>query len=226
MTPRQTGICRGWHVALVALVAAAGFGSPALAQAPPVTTSPLEVSVGATVNGLFNDVNSAPACVELGLPCAHEHPDQVTGYGGNASLARNLSPLVAIAGDVSIFADAWLERESPLVVHRRLTYVRSVAAGPRFSTGFFDPGTGDRSPGRFFAQVLGGIESSGVVPARPVVILGVGADVLFVGSAGGSGGASRVPGLRLAIDYRLSPGEGRNFSGWRFGVAVLIGPRV
>jgi hypothetical protein len=180
------------------------FGTPARAQAPPVTTSPFDVAVGATLNGLFSDVNSVPACVELGLPCAHEHPDQVSGFGGNAALARNLSSKVAIAGDVSIFADAC----------------------PRFTTGFFDPGTGDRCPGRFFAQVLGGVESSGVVPVRPVVILGVGSDVLFVGSAGGSGGKSRVPGLRLTIDYRLSPGEGRNFSGWRFGVAVLIGPRV
>lgn len=216
-----------WRLVGFVVCGAIAFAPAAWAQAAAVMPSAFDISVGVTVNGLLNDVNSAPACADLGLPCTHEHPEKVSGFGGNATVARNLTPHLAIAGDLSVFADHWIERESPLTTRRKVSYVSSIAAGPRCSTGFFDPGNGDRSPGRFFAQVLVGAESSHVVAARPLVILGAGADVLFPRQAsGGMGPPSRAPGLRLALDYRLTPGAGRNFSGWRFVAAIVIGPRA
>jgi len=216
-----------WRLVGFAVCGAIAFESAAWAQAAAVTPSAFDVSVGVTVNGLFQDVNSAPGCAELGLPCTHEYPDKVSGFGGSATVARNLTPRVAIAGDVSAFADHWAERESPLITRRRVAYVSAIAAGPRWSTGFFDPGNGDRSPGRFFAQVLVGAESGHVVAVRPLLILGAGADVLFPRQASGKmGPPARAPGLRLGLDYRLTPGSGRNFSGWRFVAAIVIGPRT
>ena len=90
-----------WRLVGFAVCSAIAFESAAWAQAAAVTPSAFDVSVGVTVNGLFHDVNSAPACAELGLPCTHEHPDKVSGLGGSATVARNLTPHVAIAGDVS-----------------------------------------------------------------------------------------------------------------------------
>jgi hypothetical protein len=32
--------------------------------------------------------------------------------------------------------------------------------------------------------------------------------------------------LRLGLDYRLSPGRGRNLSGYRFMIGGVFGPRL
>lgn len=200
-----------------------GFASTAAAQAPPVQDGAVDVAIGFTTNTLSQDVNAAPACVDLNFPCTHEHPAKFSGAGLTGAVAANITRTLAIAGDVSAFSTAWTQRDSPLASSTRRTIVTSFAAGPRVSTGFFDPGTGDREPGRFFAQLLAGAEVDRMGPARPVVVVGAGTDVLFPHR---SSPGAHAPGLRLAFDYRRVGGGGRNFSGWRLVAGLLLGPRA
>lgn len=193
--------------------------TPALAQqAPRVMLSPIEVAPGVTFDGVFQDVNAAPHCVALSFPCTHERASKVSGVGVDVSIAANLTSQLALAGDVGTFTTGW-DAPAVLQANRQSTRVTSLAGGARVSTGFFDDGSGDRIPGRFFGQVLVGLETSGVVPVRPMVLVGAGSDVLIPSGR-------RGVGVHLGIDYRVTPGSGRNFSGWRFILGTVFGPRI
>ena len=218
----------GSHFLLV-LSALVLVSTPAWAQpAQNVKLSPVEVSLGLTINGLFQDVNTLPDCSILSLPCTHAAPAKFSGLGLNVSVSRNLSERLAITGEVGRFSSGWDSLGSLREHRREAAHATSVLVGPRVSTGFFYPGNGDREPGRFFGQILAGGEASDVAPLRPAFLLGGGADVII--PLGGSRGTGTSPvhalTLRLALDYRLTPGTGRNLSGWRFVSGVVFGPRL
>lgn len=185
----------------------------------------LEASIGLTVNGLAQDVNSVPHCLNLALPCTHSTPSRFSGFGVNVSLSRNLSNRLAIAGDVSTFAAAWDGRVAAGAPRRAVAHATSVVVGPRVSTGFFYPGNGDRTPGRFFGHILAGGEASDVAPLRPALLVGGGSDVI-IPWGGESDGSPHSVTLRMGLDYRLTPGGERNLSGWRFVLGFVLGPRV
>ena len=86
-----------------------------------------------------------------------DQASQSTGAGLDLSGAINLGPRAAFVGDVARDAGG----------------APSLTAGGRISTGFFDPGTGDGIPGRFFAHALAGAQS-GDIEGRFVVLLGAG----------------------------------------------------
>ena len=201
--------------------------SPAWAQQKrDVELTPVEAAIGVTFNALLQDVNSAPDCVALSLPCTHEKPSRFSGFGLNVAVARNLSERFAIATDLSLFEHRW---DTSDAAHGRVpaaSTVKSFFLGPRFSTKFYYPGNHDPSPGRFFGQVLVGAEGSSDVPLRPALLLGAGTDVLIPRRASRSAGPgpSIDLALRLALDYLLAPGSGRNVSGWRFAFGLVIGP--
>jgi hypothetical protein len=191
-----------------------------------VELTPVEVAIGPTINALLQDVNTAPDCVALSLPCTHEKPSRFAGFGLNLAVAGNLSERFAIAADLSLFEQRW---DSSDATHGRVpvaSTVKSLFVGPRFSTKFYYPGNRDPSPGRFFGQVLVGTEGSSDVPSRPALLLGAGADVLIPRGGSSSAGARPRIGLavRMALDYLLAPGAGRNVSGWRFVFGLVLGP--
>jgi len=189
-----------------------------------VELTPVEVAIGVTINALLQDINSAPDCLALSFPCTHEKPSRFAGFGLNLAVARNLSEQFAIAGDLSFFEQRW---DSSDATHGRLSAastVKSLFVGPRFSTKFYYPGNRDPSPGRFFGQVLVGAEGSGDVPLRPAVLLGAGTDVLIPRRAGPRPSIDLA--IRLALDYLLAPGAGRNVSGWRFVFGLVLGPHL
>jgi hypothetical protein len=208
------------------VVAALTFAAPAAqAQpAPPVRLSPMEVSFGLTVNGLAQDVNSAPHCIELSLPCTHQSRRRISGLGVSVSVSRNVTDRLAITGEVGTFRSEWDASGSAGPRHGAAAHATSVLVGPKISTGFFYPGNGDRQPGRFFGHVLAGGEASDVVPLRAAFLVGGGTDVLI--PWGGPDGRAHALALRLGLDYRVTPGAGRNLTGWRFVVGFVVGPRL
>src|SRR5262245_52867544 len=129
---------------------------------------------------------------------------QSTSAGIDLSAAVNLGPRAAFVGDVA----------------RDFKGVTSLAAGGRISTGFFDPGTGDAIPGRFFAHALAGAES-GNMESGFMLLLGAGSDVVIpVGVRGVT--------LHLGLDYRFAPAasSGFHYAGWRVVMGTVIGPRL
>ena len=145
------------------------------------------------------DVSLPP--IEIGAAFSHDIRDNGQwpadgGAGAIVGVNGNLSKFVAIAGEI---ADS-----------RRM---RSVAAGPRVSTGFF---TEARSTGRFFAEALVGHYDSGGM-AGTLVQAGVGADVIV---------AARGLSLHWALDYLRTPESRRDLSGARFSVGLVVGPRI
>lgn len=207
---------------VLTLAATEASGQPV----PDVRLSAVEVSLGLTVNGLAQDVNSGPDCLRLSLPCTHAAPGRVSGLGLNLSVSRNLNDRFAIAADLSRFRIEWDHSDSGGARRRAGAHATSVSAGPRISTGFHYPGNGDRQPGRFFGQVLVGAETSDVVPLRPALLVGGGSDVIIPWGDSPDTSHVRSVTFRLAFDYRLTPGTGRNLSGWRFVLGFVFGPRM
>jgi len=203
--------------------------APARAQQlPDVVLSPIEVSLGLTINAIAQDVNAAPDCQTLGLPCTDESPQQAGGFGLTVGVAHNVNDRFAIVGDFSKYESEWDNWTSFGSGRRAMNQVTSVLVGPRVSTGFFYPGNGDREPGRFFGQLLVGGEASDIVGLRPALQIGGGVDIIMAG-AGTRGFAPAPPHditFRMAIDYRVTPGSGRNLTGWRFVFGVVFGPRL
>jgi len=212
-----------------ALLALTSFSPPALAQpAPDVELSPVEISLGLTINGLAQDANARPHCVDLSLPCTDKSPREAGGFGLALSVTRNLSDRVAIAGDLSTFVNEWDSWESLRANRRAVDHVTFVLIGPKVNTGFFYPGNGDPEPGRFFAQVLVGAAASDVVPLRPALQIGGGVE--FIVPRGWSRGVARGPShdttFRMEIDYRVASGADRSLSGWRYVFGIVFGPRL
>jgi hypothetical protein len=213
----------GYRDWVAAIVTGAMLVAPSQARAQKIELSPLEVSIGATINTLFTDVNSIPHCVRLALPCTHGQPDRFSGFGLNLGIARSVGTHLAIAGEVSAFRADWDVLDSERRVGRASTHVTSFLVGPRASTQFlfYRP-----SHGRFFFHALVGAERSSVAGFRPTVVIGTGADGGLFGSSRHLRGPSRPLFLRWSVDYRISSGSGRSFSGFRFAVSLMFGPRL
>jgi hypothetical protein len=203
--------------------------APALArQRPDVVVPPVEVSVGLTINAIAQDVNAVPACLTLGLPCTDAAPHESGGFGLTFGVAQNVNDRLAVVGEFSKYVNDWDNWTSVESRRRAVNQVSSLLVGPRISTDFFYPGKGDREPGRFFGQLLFGGEASDVLPLRPALQIGGGVDVIV------AGGRSRGPAwepqhdmtFRMAIDYRVTPGHGRNLTGWRFVFGIVFGPML
>ncbi len=190
-----------------------------------VQLSPVEVGVGITINAIFADVNAQPNCVELSLPCTHDRPGGSGGFGAALSVSGNLSEHVAVAGDFNLFGAEWDSPHSVLARRSEVDRVRSALVGVKLGTGFFYPGNHDPTPGRFFGQVLVGGQGSDAVPLRPSWIIGAGADVI-IHRHDSTAGPTLAPALRMALDYQLTPGSGRNLSGWRAVFGVVFGPKI
>jgi hypothetical protein len=130
---------------------------------------------------------------------------QSTGTGIDLALAANFGSHAAFEGSVA----------------REFRGVTSLGAGGRISTGFFDPGSGDGIPGRFFAHALAGAES-GAGENQMIALVGAGSDVVFpVGPRGFT--------LHLGLDYRFTPaqkGGSPLFAGWQVVVGTVVGPRL
>jgi hypothetical protein len=219
---------RNFFRRLAFVIAGVLSASPASAQQRPnVELSPIEVALGISINALFQDVNAAPTCLELSLPCTHSRPNHIGGFGLGLSVARPVNGNLAIVSDLSAFENDWSSPDSMRNHMSARTRVTSIVIGPRVSTDFFYAGR-DPQPGRFFGQVLLGAEMSNEGTLRPSVIVGGGTDVLM--ARGASRGVAPGPPvdltLRMALDYRLSPGAGRNFSGWRFTLGFVFGPHL
>lgn len=91
----------------------------------------------------------------------------------------------------------------------------TAMAGPRLTTGFFREAG---STGRFFLEALAGVEhrrNSGVNAAA--MLVGAGADVLI-----GPPGVS----LHWALDYMFQPRGLPHYTGGRFTVGLVLGPRI
>jgi len=160
--------------------------SAAAQHAPAVSNPPFEIAPSIMVN--------------------HDQVSDSTTVGLDLSAAINLSPRIAVVGDVA------REFKGNVTV---------LAAGPRISTGFFDPGTGDGIPGRFFARALAGGEVGGTED-QFVLIVGVGSDAVIPASR-------RGVTLHLGLDYRFTPmaaAPSRRFAGWRVLVGTVFGPRL
>lgn len=189
-----------------------------------VEVPPVEVSVAITINSLGMDVNAPPNCVTLNLPCTHRKSSNWGGFGLAGSLARNVTPHVAVASEVGVSASSWDSWESRQAHRTETNTVRTLLAGPKVSTGFSRPSRHSPEPARFFAQILTGLEVSDVAPARRAVEVGGGVDV--IGRPHGIQQSTHEFTLRLELDYRRTPGGGRNNSGWRSVFGLVIGPRT
>jgi hypothetical protein len=212
-------------VAVLTLTAAA---APAWGQQNrDVQLSPVEVSFGLTINALKQDANAPPDCVNLSLPCTDESSRQMGGFGAAVSVTRNVTDRFAITSDFSRYANGWDSWDSLRANRRAVNHVTSMLVGPKVSTGFYYPGNGDREPGRFFGQILAGAQASDVAPVRPAFLIGGGVD--FIVPHGSSRGVAPGPTVdltfRMAIDYCITPGAGRNLSGYRFVFGMVFGPR-
>ena len=208
---------------MVGVAILVGSPLPAHAQESRLRLSPVEVSLGVTINAVTTDVNIPPHCLRLALPCSHAEADRFGGFGIVAGFARNLTERLAIAGEIGTFRAGWDASDPGGGVRRVTTAVTSFFAGPKVTTGFYS--AGDRSIGRFFGQLLVGGEASGVVPLRPALLAGGGADFTIPAAARGAPG-SRPPIFRWSLDYRVSPGADRSFSGYRLAFQVLFGPTL
>jgi hypothetical protein len=187
-----------------------------------VEIPPVEVSFALSIHSLGTDVNAAPDCATFNAPCSHTKPSTFGGFGLVGSVARNVTEQVAVAGEVAVHASPWDSWQS-LQAHRRdSNTVGTILAGPKISTAFSSPHRKRDEPARFFAQVLVGIEASGVLPVRPAVQLGGGVD--FIARPHGIQQSSHDFTVRMEIDYCRTPGNGRNFSGWRSLIGIVFGP--
>jgi hypothetical protein len=210
-----------WMQTLAGVVLIAGigaWGSPAWARqrihSVPIETAPVDVTLGVTVTGLIEDVNRAPRCVELGLPCTNTSAHAAGGFGLVAAVAKNVNEHVAIVGDVSVYAAQWTSAESLARNRAEFNVVRSALVGPRINTRFIQSKS---TTTRFFGQVLVGVEVSDVDAPPGAIQVGGGVD--------GWDFRAKPAMVRLELDYRLVPGPGRNLSGWRALFGITLGPR-
>lgn len=160
------------------------------------------------------DVNQRPKCTELGLPCLS--PRTFPDFGLVAQAGISVLEYAGLVAEASIYNNSWFTTRSDVAT---INHVGAVLVGPRFATGtrtlrWYN----DTTRFRAFAQVLGGSETSTVLPTRFALQPGAGVD--------GQLRWSRT-WIRLAYDYRFTRGGPRNLSGNRvlFGVALDVTPR-
>jgi len=173
------------------------------------TRTLIDAAIGLTLGGPA-DVNQRPLCDELNLPC--NTPKTFPDFGVALQLAVHATSHVAVVAEVSDYTNMWdtvgvgrdTQRESNtvgLLLGARAMTPRLYFAG-KDTLGFV-----------LFAQLLGGSESSPVVPTRFAVQPGIGFDARL-----------SHPGLwgRWSADYRSTRGGPRNLSGARYMFALVM----
>ena len=166
------------------------------------THTVIDAALGLTFNGPA-DVNQRPVCDELNLPC--NTPKTFPDFGVALQLAVHAAALLAVVAEVSDYANMWdtvgVDRSA-----NRDNNTIGLLAGARVMTPRLYFAGKDSLGFVLFAQLLGGSESSTVVPTRFALQPGIGLDVRL-----------SHPGLsgRWSIDYRSSRGRPRNLSGPR-----------
>jgi hypothetical protein len=202
-----------WLAASAALAQTASW--PALLEG----TSRAELLAGLTFEAPA-DVNQAPLCRELALPCAS--PRTAPDFGGTLSIAVHVVDKVAVVGEFAISRNAWegfvtgcppAGATAPAQCPGgQITDVLTALAGLRVRTAPLSHG---REPNvRLFGQVLVGTQASTIGPSRRAVQPGVGADFYL------RNGIT----LRIEADYCFAPGGLRDLSTSRFLIGVVLPP--
>ena len=191
---------------------------------PPVDVPRTEVALSLSINSIGTDVNAAPRCTALALPCTHAKAGSWGGFGLDGSAAVNLSDHAAFVAGIAVAATSF-DSQASLARHRSDTNtILSVAAGPRIGSGFSRPHGRNHEADRFFGQVLAGLETSARFSTRPVVQVGGGVDSL--GLFGRDARHLHEMSLRMEFDYRILIGGGNPENGYRFLLGVVLGPRL
>jgi hypothetical protein len=165
------------------------------------------------------DVNSAPLCVQLGMPCLT--PRTMPDFGGMLSTVVHLDDHIAIVAEASASRNAWsgfgtacapvggsIPAQCP---DARINLVRSALVGPRIRTGE-GWGASLNPPMRVFAQVLAGLQWADVVPRRTCVQPGVGVELYLRNGVI----------VQAEVDYLWAPGSARNLSTARTAVGLAF----
>ncbi len=191
-----------------------------VAQNPAAKGVHFDVSLGFTMNTPI-DVNRPPHCTELGLPCLT--PRTFPDFGLAAQAAVYPLEHAALVLEGSTYGNHWVDSNAAEPAPRAgsspaddnlVNRVAALLGGVRLSTGTFSlPFANDSSHCRAYVQVLGGPEASTVLPTRFAIQPGAGFD-----------GQLRWPRawLRVAYDYRSTRGSGRNLSGPRVVIAMVL----
>jgi len=187
--------------------------SPLEAQAGLDKSFAIDVALSVAMNEPA-DVNHRQKCTELGLPCLT--PRTFPDFGLVAQAGISLFEYAGLVAEGSSYDNSWFNTSSNVAT---INHVGAILVGPRITTGartlrWYN----DTTRFRAFAQVLGGSETSTVLPTRFALQPGAGVD--------GQLRWSRT-WIRLAYDYRFTRGGPRNLSGSRvlFGVALDVTPR-
>lgn len=202
-----------WHVVTIGaasvLLSVSSRSVAAQASQSDNTRTLIDAAIGFTLSGPA-DVNQRPLCDELNLPC--NTPKTFPDLGVALQLALHAASYLAVVAEVSDYTNLWdtvgvgrsAKRENNavgLLVGARAMTPRLYFAG-KDTLGFV-----------LFAQLLGGSESSAVVPTRFALQPGVGFDARL-----------SHPGLwgRWSADYRSTRGGPRNLSTARYMFALVM----
>jgi len=173
------------------------------------THTVIDAALGLTFNGPA-DVNQRPHCDELDLPC--NTPKTFPDFGVALQLALRATAHIAIVAEVSDYANMWDTVGVGRSANRDNNTVGLLVGGRAMTPRLYFAGK-DSLGFVLFAQLLGGSESSTVVPTRFAVQPGIGFDARL-----------SHPGLsgRWSIDYRSSRGGPRNLSGPRAMLGLVL----
>ena len=154
------------------------------------------------------DVNGRPQCELYSLPCASGK--EFGDVGWSLSSAYNFTEKLGIVGEVAGFENTWLEAGHS---HESVNHVLSLMAGPRAASTVMHTGGANPNDTRVFVQLLAGAQVSDLTPTTLAIRPGGGIDIL-----------TRT-GLivRLGLDYTFTSAEGRDLSGGRFVVGLVVG---
>lgn len=182
-------------------------------------TSRTEVLAGLTFEAPM-DVNQAPLCRVLALPCTS--PRTAPDFGGTLSIAVHVADRFAVVGEFAISLNAWAAFETgcppaggstpPECPVTQTNDVLSGLAGLRVRTAPISHGHDPDM--RVFGQVLVGTQASSVGPSRRAIQPGAGVDFYL------HNGIT----LRVEADYCFAPGGLRDLSTSRFLIGVVFPP--
>jgi hypothetical protein len=193
---------------VLAILLSAPFASAQTPEITVVSTTPAAEFGAALTMQSPPDVNGRPQCVMRSLPCASGK--EFGDVGWSLSTAYNFTEQVGLVGEVAAFDNTWLEagRSRDSVNH-----VHSFMGGPRAASPFKRSGAANPNDTRLFLQLMAGVQVSDLTPTRLALRPGGGLDIL-----------TRT-GLivRLGLDYTFTSAEGRDLSGSRFVIGLVVG---
>jgi hypothetical protein len=219
-------------VPVLTLAASAAWAQPA----PKVQLSSYELLIAVTPGTATRDVNAAPECLSLSLPCSSSGSlTKIGSIGMAVSLSRYLpkpadaskSGALAITAELSRFSNAYDSRDATGAIRRERMRTTSVLVGPRFTTPFLRENKGSTKAGRYFLHALAGSQTSDLAGRQSAVVVGGGGEIAFPrgSTRNDSSGPPRAFTFRVGLDYWINPGSPSG-PGFRLVVGILIGPRL